>query len=109
MADGEYVEGSYWFYAPNQGASIFFLLAFLLSTTLHLWQSFRYKSFDITSLFVISGLVFVIGYGFRVVGAFGSHDNLPIFILSLALISIGPYESFFPDPSPVTKRLGMYH
>lgn len=32
------VERSYWFYAPNHGAAIFFTLAFLSTTILHFWQ-----------------------------------------------------------------------
>ena len=30
---------SFWFYIPNKGASIFFAIAFLVSTVLHYWQS----------------------------------------------------------------------
>lgn len=33
------VDGSFWFYAPNQGATIFFLFAFLTSGLIHVWQT----------------------------------------------------------------------
>ncbi|KAF5699817.1 Rtm1p [Fusarium mundagurra] len=35
MSDGKYVDGSYWFYAPNKGAAIFFCLAFCCTGCLH--------------------------------------------------------------------------
>jgi hypothetical protein len=38
MEDGQYVEGSFWFYAPDKGAPVFFAAAFLASGAFHLWQ-----------------------------------------------------------------------
>ncbi|KAF4415600.1 Rtm1p [Fusarium acutatum] len=35
MSDGKYVDGSYWFYAPNKGAAIFFCLAFCCTGCFH--------------------------------------------------------------------------
>jgi hypothetical protein len=39
MTDGQYVEGSIWFYAPNKGAAVFFAIAFLVTGATHLWQA----------------------------------------------------------------------
>ncbi|KAF5534047.1 Rtm1p [Fusarium phyllophilum] len=38
MSDGKYVDGSYWFYAPNKGAAIFFCLAFCCTGCFHIRQ-----------------------------------------------------------------------
>ncbi|KAF4983828.1 hypothetical protein FZEAL_865 [Fusarium zealandicum] len=38
MSDGEYVDGSYWFFAPSKGAAIFFCIVFSLSGGVHVWQ-----------------------------------------------------------------------
>ncbi|KAF5574718.1 Rtm1p [Fusarium pseudocircinatum] len=35
MSNGKYVDGSYWFYAPNKGAAIFFCLAFCCTGCFH--------------------------------------------------------------------------
>lgn len=39
MENGQYVDGSIWFYAPNKGAPVFFAVAFLASGACHLWQT----------------------------------------------------------------------
>lgn len=39
MSDGQYVEGSIWFYAPNKGAAIFFSIAFFVTGAVHFWQA----------------------------------------------------------------------
>ncbi|KAF5643567.1 Rtm1p-like protein [Fusarium sp. NRRL 25303] len=38
MSDGKYVDGSYWFYAPNKGAAIFFCFAFCCTGCFHIRQ-----------------------------------------------------------------------
>ena len=38
MSDGQYVDGSYYFYAPNKGAAIFFTIAFFFSGCVHVYQ-----------------------------------------------------------------------
>lgn len=39
MEDGQYVDGSIWFYAPNKGAPVFFAVAFAISGGVHFWQA----------------------------------------------------------------------
>ncbi|KAL2751916.1 hypothetical protein ACRALDRAFT_2045148 [Sodiomyces alcalophilus JCM 7366] len=90
MGNGEYVPGSYWFYAPNKGAAIFFLIAYAASTVIHLWQCYRYKYFKVTGLFVFCGLLFVAGFSLRVYASFGNYDNLDTFIASICLVYASP-------------------
>ncbi|KAI0895217.1 RTA1 like protein-domain-containing protein [Annulohypoxylon nitens] len=81
---------SFWIYVPNKGAAIFFLLAFLISAQIHLWQCYRYRSFKVTGLFVVSGFLYVVGFAFRINGAFGNYDELGPYIVSVALIYVSP-------------------
>lgn len=39
MEDGEKVDGSFYIYAPNKGAPVFFAVAFLATGGVHLWQA----------------------------------------------------------------------
>ncbi|KAI0101432.1 hypothetical protein F4776DRAFT_676210 [Hypoxylon sp. NC0597] len=81
---------NFWIYVPNKGAAIFFLFAFFISATIHLWQCYRYKSVRVTGLFVASGFLYVIGFAFRVNGAFGNYDELGPYVVSVALIYVSP-------------------
>lgn len=89
MSDGKYVDGSYYFYAPNKGAPIFFCIAFALSGICHIYQCYRYKSFLRTGLFCFCSLLFTAGFGLRI---YGSHhyDNLDIYIASIVIIYAAP-------------------
>lgn len=89
MSDGEYVAGSFYFYAPNHGASIFFTIAFFLSGALHLYQSIRYRSFKLTPLYPFCGLLFTAGFAVRAYGSY-HYDNLDAYIASLCLIYFAP-------------------
>lgn len=86
---GKYVENSIWFYAPVKPAPIIFLILFLLSFTLHLYQTIHYKSWKFTGLFPWAALVFVAGYSMRTVGAF-HYDNVDVFIAATCLVYAAP-------------------
>ncbi|KAI5460591.1 hypothetical protein BGZ63DRAFT_414777 [Mariannaea sp. PMI_226] len=90
MPNGNYVDGSFWFYGPNKGAAIFFFIAYAVSTIIHFWQCYRHKYFKITALFFACGCLFSIGYGLRVYGAFGHYSDLVPYILSVCLIAVSP-------------------
>ncbi|EFQ30475.1 RTA1 domain-containing protein [Colletotrichum graminicola M1.001] len=66
MTDGNYVDGSYFFYAPNKGAPFFFTAAFAGSAILHFWQCYRYKFFKVTGLFPFCCLLFTAGFAVRI-------------------------------------------
>ncbi|KAH7376593.1 hypothetical protein B0T11DRAFT_272648 [Plectosphaerella cucumerina] len=89
MANGEWVEDSYWFYAPNHGAAIFFTLAFLCTTVVHFWQCYHYKFAKVTGLFVLCGLLFVGGFALRAYGSW-HYDNLDVMIASICLVYASP-------------------
>ncbi|KAM0593778.1 hypothetical protein ACHAP6_001108 [Verticillium nonalfalfae] len=99
MSDGRYVEGSYYFFAPNKGAAIFFTIAFATSCVLHL----HYKFFKVTGLFVFCNLLFVAGFALRVYGAW-HYDNLAPFIASICLVYASPYVRIVP-----LLELANYH
>ncbi|KAK7416939.1 hypothetical protein QQX98_004850 [Neonectria punicea] len=82
MSKGEYVDGSYFFYAPNKGAAIFFLVVFLASGLLHAWQCFWYKCWILMPFFPLCCLLFTAGFGLREYGAF-HYENLNVFIASI--------------------------
>ncbi|KXH52453.1 RTA1 domain-containing protein [Colletotrichum salicis] len=75
------VDGSYFFYAPNKGAPIFFAVAFAASGILHFWQ--------ITALYSFCCLLFTAGFAVRTYGAW-HYDNLNIFIASMCLLYAAP-------------------
>ncbi|KAH8179516.1 RTA1 like protein [Sarocladium implicatum] len=87
--DGKYVEGSYYFYAPNKGAAIFFTIGFLITGVAHAWQTTRYKCWILTPLFPFCCLLFTAGFAVRVYGAF-HYDNLNIFIASVCITYASP-------------------
>ncbi|KAJ4247722.1 hypothetical protein NW762_012930 [Fusarium torreyae] len=89
MSDGKYVDGSYWFYAPNKGAAIFFCIAFCSSGCFHIWQCARYKCWILTPFFPFCSLLFTAGFALRVYGAF-HYDNLDIFIASVCITYAAP-------------------
>jgi hypothetical protein len=83
------VEGSYFFYAPNKGAAIFFMIAFLISGIVHTWQTWHYRSFLLTPLWPFCSLLFTAGFGLRVYGAY-HYDNLNVFIASICITYAAP-------------------
>jgi len=89
MSDGKYVEGSYYFYAPNKGAAIFFAVAFLTSAIVHAWQASHYKCWKLTPLFPFCSLLFFAGFAIRAYGAF-DYDNLEVYIGSLCITYAAP-------------------
>ncbi|KAJ6439968.1 RTA-like protein [Purpureocillium lavendulum] len=82
-------DGSYFFYAPNKGAAIFFAIAFLFSGVLHTWQACRYKCWKLTPLFPFCCLLFVAGFALREYGAF-HYDNLNVYIASICITYAAP-------------------
>ncbi|KAI1385871.1 uncharacterized protein F4822DRAFT_414359 [Hypoxylon trugodes] len=81
---------NFWIYVPNKVAAIIFVFAFFATAVIHLWQCYHYKTFKVTGLFAIGGLLYVIGFAIRVSGAFGNYDELAPFVLSVALIYVSP-------------------
>ncbi|KAK3332913.1 hypothetical protein B0T19DRAFT_473689 [Cercophora scortea] len=89
MSDGHPVPGSIYFYAPNQGASIFFAVAFAISGIFHLWQCIHYKSFKLTAILPFCCVLFAAGFAVRAYGAL-HYDNLKVYIASTFLIYMSP-------------------
>ncbi|KAE9369682.1 hypothetical protein N431DRAFT_380968 [Stipitochalara longipes BDJ] len=89
MENGQYVNGSLWFYAPNKGAPVVWALLFLFSGITHAWQCIHYKCWKVTGILPWSALLFVVGYAFREYGAF-HFDNIDVFIVSLVFIYAAP-------------------
>ncbi|KAI1475723.1 hypothetical protein F4774DRAFT_421363 [Daldinia eschscholtzii] len=81
---------NFWIYPPNRAAAIIFTVAFFMTGALHFWQCYRNKFFRVTGLFAAAGLLYVIGFAFRVNGAFGNWDQLGPFVVSVALIYVSP-------------------
>ncbi|KAL7619981.1 hypothetical protein AAE478_010529 [Parahypoxylon ruwenzoriense] len=89
MEDGQYVNGSIWFYAPNKGAPVFFAVAYLATGAVHFWQAVHYKSWRLTGLYVFCSLLFVVGFIFRELGAF-DYTDLIKYIVSICLCYAAP-------------------
>ncbi|PNS16020.1 hypothetical protein CAC42_4421 [Sphaceloma murrayae] len=87
--EGEVVPGSWFIYAPNKGAPIFFAVAFAICGFWHLWQCIHFKCFRITSLLPLSALGLAAGFAAREVGAF-QLDNLQVYIATVMLLYIPP-------------------
>ncbi|CAI4211679.1 unnamed protein product [Parascedosporium putredinis] len=89
MANGEYVPGSYYFYAPNKGAPIFFTIAFFCTGAFHLYQNIKYHSLIRTIFFPFCSLLFTAGFALRI---YGSHhfDDLNVYIASICIIYAAP-------------------
>ncbi|SPO06503.1 related to Rtm1p [Cephalotrichum gorgonifer] len=89
MSDGQPVEGSLYFYAPNKPAAIFFAVAFFISGAAHLWQTINYKAWRVTGYFPFCAALFAAGFALRAYGAF-DYDNMPIYLTSTILIYASP-------------------
>lgn len=86
---GEYVSGSFFFYAPNHGANIFFTVAFAVTFLLHLYQTLHYRSVKLTPLFPLCGLIFTAGYALRSYASW-NYDILDVYVASICLIYFAP-------------------
>jgi len=84
-----YVQGSYWYYAPNKGAPIAFAIFFLISGLVHVWQCFRYKCWKVGGLLPWAATLFTAGFIMRELGAF-HFTNLKIYISSTVLLLVAP-------------------
>ncbi|GAB1311460.1 hypothetical protein MFIFM68171_01670 [Madurella fahalii] len=91
MSDGrlETVPGSIWFYAPNQGAPVFFTVAFAASGIFHLWQCIHYKSFWVTFYLPFCCALFTAGFALREYGAF-HYDHVYVYLASTLLVYMSP-------------------
>lgn len=85
-----YQDGSFWYYAPNKGASIAFAIFFGASGIMHTFQCIKYRSWRVTGLLPWSALLFVVGFILRAIGAFGLWDNINIFISSIVFLLAAP-------------------
>ncbi|KAI5855613.1 hypothetical protein GGS23DRAFT_618919 [Durotheca rogersii] len=79
-----------WVYIPNKGIAFFFLFAFSVLTTIHFWQCCLYRSFKLTGLFIVAGLLYVVGFALRINGAFRNYEESDLFIASVTLIYASP-------------------
>lgn len=85
----KYVEGSVWFYAPAKVTPIIFMILFLLSGIVHLYQNVRYKSWRATLFLPWAALIMSAGFAMRLAGAY-HIDGLSFLIASTVLVMSGP-------------------
>ncbi|OJD31920.1 rta1 domain protein [Diplodia corticola] len=84
-----YAQGSLWYYAPSKAAPVVFIILFLVSGLVHLYQCFRYKSWRITLFLPWAALIMSAGFATRLAGAY-HFDNLSFVIASTVLVMSGP-------------------
>ncbi|KAK0713790.1 hypothetical protein B0T26DRAFT_742296 [Lasiosphaeria miniovina] len=89
MDNGQYVDGSIYFYSPNKGAPIFFAVAFAISGIYHVYQCISYKSWRLTGFYVSCAVLFSGGFIVREIGAY-DYGNLVKYIVSVCLIYAAP-------------------
>ncbi|EAQ85254.1 hypothetical protein CHGG_09268 [Chaetomium globosum CBS 148.51] len=93
---GEPVLWSLYVYAPNQGAPIFFIIAYGFSAIFHMWQCVRYQAWKLMWLHSVCAVSFTLGYALRKWGAHNylylPTDKTPlmVFVLSQVFIYICP-------------------
>ncbi|POS70258.1 RTA1 domain-containing protein [Diaporthe helianthi] len=92
--NGQVVPGSYWIFAPNKWAPVFFAAAFAFSGLWQVWQGHQYKCWHVTWHYTLCALIFTAGFITREIGAF-HYGNLPVFIASSCLVYAAPplYEA----------------
>jgi hypothetical protein len=96
MGAGDPVLYSVYVYAPNKIAPVIFAVAYAISTVFHVWQCYRYKAFKLVGLHSVCGVLFVLGYCLRAVGAhnyiYDPDDSMPLllFIFSQVFIYVCP-------------------
>ncbi|KAH8887051.1 hypothetical protein GQ53DRAFT_331596 [Thozetella sp. PMI_491] len=89
MENGEYVDGSIFFYAPNKAAPIFFAVAFGASGLWHIWQCIHYKSWLLTGFYVFIAAIFTAGFITREIAAY-DYSNVVKFIITICLVYAAP-------------------
>ncbi|WVN88930.1 uncharacterized protein L203_104145 [Cryptococcus depauperatus CBS 7841] len=87
--EGEMVPGSFFVYAPNHGAAIFFTIAFSISGIIHFWQCIHYKVFRMTWLLVLTSFIFAAGFAMRAKGSW-DYSNLDVYMGSTILVYMAP-------------------
>ncbi|KAI7778878.1 rta1 domain protein [Diaporthe eres] len=92
--NGENDSINYWIYEPNEGAPVFFAVAFAFSGLWQLWQGHYYKCWHVTWHFASCAAIFTAGFITREIGAF-HRDSLPVYIASQCLVYAAPplYEA----------------
>ncbi|TEY43682.1 hypothetical protein BOTCAL_0363g00030 [Botryotinia calthae] len=75
-------------YTPNIAAAVIFLLAFAATTSYHIYQMIRTRSWYFTPL-VIGGIFEVVGYIFRIM-AHSNKESIPIYSIITILILLAP-------------------
>ncbi|KAL4975539.1 hypothetical protein BDW66DRAFT_160343 [Aspergillus desertorum] len=102
MTSGEPILWSLYVYAPNEGAPIFFTVAYAVSAAAHIWQcqyvlfAFRYRSWRLLGLYPLCGVLFTLGYALREYGAYNylydenNKTPLIVFILSQVFVYVCP-------------------
>jgi hypothetical protein len=89
MGLGDYSPGSKWYYAPNKGAPIAFIILFFISGVVHAYQTLKHKSWRTTILLPWAALLMIAGFATRLYGAYHTND-LGILIASVVLVMSGP-------------------
>ncbi|KAJ3575582.1 hypothetical protein NPX13_g3987 [Xylaria arbuscula] len=89
MADESHLDFNIWVYKPNEGAAIFFAVAFFATGAVHGYQAVRFHSWRLTGLYVFCSLLFTGGFIARVFGSLDTH-NLIKYIVSVVLTYAAP-------------------
>ncbi|KUI71868.1 Protein RTM1 [Cytospora mali] len=92
--NGQPISGSFWFYAPNKGAPVFFAIAFFASGVWQVWQGYHYKCWRVSWTYALCAAIFTCGFIAREVGAF-DYESLVAYIISVCLVYAAPplYEA----------------
>ncbi|KAK4153152.1 hypothetical protein C8A00DRAFT_43882 [Chaetomidium leptoderma] len=83
------ISDSVYFYAPNNGAPIFFAAAFAATGLFHLWQCFHYKYFQVMAALSFFCCVLTAAFGARAYGA-RHADDAQVYTASTMLLYIAP-------------------
>ncbi|KAH7066397.1 RTA1 like protein-domain-containing protein [Paraphoma chrysanthemicola] len=85
QSDDDFV---YYYYEPSLAAAIIFTILFATSTTFHIYQCYRKRSWFMIA-FIVGGLFETVGYIGRIIS---SHDNLSLgpYIMQTLLLLLGP-------------------
>ncbi|TKA68144.1 hypothetical protein B0A49_07938 [Cryomyces minteri] len=86
---GNYIDGSVWYYAPNEVAPIMFAALFFISGVIHIIQTWHYKSWKTTFLMPLASLLMMAGFIAREVGAYNIQD-VGLLIISTVMLLSGP-------------------
>lgn len=75
-------------YTPSLVAAVIFIVLFVLTTTYHLWQTFRARSWYFL-IFVTGGIFQIIGYICRAL-AHSNKESVPIYAVGTVLVLLAP-------------------